>query len=119
MVCYYHPDRPAVGLCKYCQRSLCIDCTALVDDSLACKDRHERQVEGLNMMNERGILQARRIGSGYIRNAIFYFLVGILFTGFGLLQYRFLGMQAFLFIMIGIFLLYAATANFFESKKYK
>jgi hypothetical protein len=45
--------------------------------------------------------------------------VGILFAGFGLLQYRFLGLQAIFFMLIGIFLLYAAAANFIESKKYK
>jgi hypothetical protein len=119
MVCYYHPDKPAIGICKYCQRGLCIECTALVNDSLACKDHHEDQVRGLNLIAERGILQAKRIGPGYTRNAIFYFLVGALFAGFGLLQYRYLGLQAIFFFLIGLFLLYAAVANFVESRKYK
>jgi hypothetical protein len=118
MVCYYHPDKPAVGLCKYCQRGLCSDCAALVDDSLACKNRHETQVRALEQMTERNILQAQRIGSVYLRNAIFYGLVGVLFAGFGILQLRFLGFQAVFFLMIGIFLLYAAGANYFESRKY-
>jgi hypothetical protein len=119
MVCYYHTDRQAVGICKYCQRGLCIECAVVVDDVLACKNRHENQVEEMNIMTKRSILQARRVGSGYIRNTIFYFLVGILFSGFGLIQYRYLGLQAIFFILIGLFLLYAATANFIESKKYK
>ena len=119
MICYYHPDRSAVGICKYCQRGLCIDCTALVNDSLACKNRHEGHVSGLNLMAERGILQAKRIGPGYSRNAIFYFLVGVLFAGFGLFQYRYLGLQAIFFLLIGLFLLYAAVTNFVESRKYK
>jgi hypothetical protein len=42
-----------------------------------------------------------------------------LFAGFGLLQYRFLGLQAVFFILIGLFLLYVAVANLVESKKYK
>ncbi len=119
MVCYYHPDKPAVGICKHCQRGLCSDCAAIVDDSLACKDRHEEQVRGLILLAERGILQAKRVGSGYMRNAIFYFLVGVLFMGFGLLQYRFLGLQAVFFMLVGIFLVYAAAANYIESRKYK
>jgi hypothetical protein len=69
-------------------------------------------------MTERNILQAQRIGSVYLRNAIFYGLVGVLFAGFGILQLRFLGFQAVFFLMIGIFLLYAAGANYFESRKY-
>jgi len=119
LVCYYHPDRSAVGLCKHCQRGLCSDCAALVDDSLACKDRHEPQVHALEQMTARNILQAQRVGSSYLRNAIFYGLVGALFAGFGIMQLRFLGWQAVFFLMIGIFLLYAAGANYFESRKYK
>ena len=119
MICYYHPDHPAVGVCKHCGRSLCADCATLVDDTLACKDRHEQQVRGVNLVAERGILQAKRVGAGYVRNAIFYGLVGILFAGFGWMQYRFLGLQAIFFILIGAFLLYAAIANFMEGRKYR
>jgi len=90
-----------------------------VDDALACKNRHEGQVRGLEQMTARNILQAQRVGSSYLRNAIFYGLVGVLFSGFGIMQLRFLGLQAVFFLMIGIFLLYAAGANYFESRKYK
>jgi hypothetical protein len=119
MNCYYHPNQPAVGICKHCQRGLCTDCIAVVDDNLACKDRHEEQVRDVNKMLERNSLQAKRIGSNYRRNAVFYFLSGALFTGFGLYQYRFAGLQALFLIFIGLFLLYAAIANFLESRKYK
>ena len=118
MVCYYHPDKSAVGLCKHCQRGLCADCAALVDDSLACKNRHEGQVRALEQMTARNILQAQRVGSSYLRNAIFYGLVGVLFAGFGMLQLKWLGLQAVFFLMIGLFLFYAAGANYLESRKY-
>jgi len=118
MRCYNHPERQALGTCKYCHRGLCADCLTLVDDSLACKDRHEGQVSGLNLLEGRNLLQARRIGSNYRRNAVFYFLSGALFAGFGLYQYRFAGLQALFLIFIGLFLLYAAVANFLESRKY-
>ena len=91
MICYYHADKPAIGICKHCHRGICMDCAVLVDDALACKNRHEDRVGDINLMIDRGILQARRVGAGYSRNAIFYFLVGGLFGGFGILQYRFLG----------------------------
>lgn len=118
MNCYYHPDQSAVGICKHCQRGLCIACAADVEGSLACKSRHEKQVAGLNMLANRNLLQAKRVGSNYLRNAVFYFLSGALFAGFGLYQYRFAGLQALFLIFIGIFLLYAAVANFLESRKY-
>jgi len=116
--CFYHPDQPALGTCKHCHRGVCADCLAIVDDSLACKDRHEEQVAGLNLLAARNLLQANRIGTNYRRNAVFYFLSGALFAGFGLYQYRFAGLQALFLIFIGLFLLYAAVANFLESRKY-
>lgn len=119
MNCYYHPNQPAVGVCKHCQRGLCIACAMDVDGSLACKDRHEEQVRDLDSLTQRNLLQVKRIGSNYRRNAVFYFLSGFLFAGFGLYQYRFAGLQALFLIFIGLFLLYAATANFLESRKFK
>jgi sulfite exporter TauE/SafE len=116
--CFYHPNQPAVGLCKHCQRGLCNTCATDVEGSLACKDRHEEQVRALDTLTARSLLQAGRVGSVYRRNAIFYFLVGILFAGFGLTQIRWLGWQGIFLLAIGVFLLYAATANYLESKKY-
>ena len=60
MNCYYHPDRPAVGVCKHCQRGLCAEDAALVDDSLACKGRHENEVREMNQWMARNILQSKR-----------------------------------------------------------
>ena len=119
MNCFYHPDRPAIGLCKYCQRGLCADCAAIVDDVLACQHRHEDEVHKLEQLAARNLFQSKRVGSSYMRNAIFYGLVSVLFAGFGIIQYRFLGLQAAFFIMIGLFLLYAASANYFEGRKHK
>ncbi len=119
MNCYYHPEKPAIGLCKYCQRGLCTDCAAVIDDVIACKSRHEDEVHQLEQLAARHLFQSKRVGSAYTRNTIFYSLVGTLFTAFGLIQYRFLGLQAVFFILIGLFLLYAASANYFEGRKHK
>lgn len=68
---------------------------------------------------QRNILQSRRVRSDYLRNTIFYGVVGILFTGFGLSQLQWLGLQAIVYFVIGLALLWAAGANFLESRKYK
>ncbi|MGE5249307.1 MAG: hypothetical protein ACM3QS_03750 [Bacteroidota bacterium] len=119
MNCYYHQERTSVGLCKHCQRGLCEECAALVGDVLACRDRHEEQVRLQEDLTARSLLQSRRAASAYVRNAIFYGLVGVLFAAFGAVQLRFLGMQALFFILVGAFLLYASLANFLESRKVK
>ena len=119
MNCYYHPDQPAVGVCKHCQRGLCAEDAALVDDSLACKGRHENEVREMNQWMARNILQSKRIGSVYNRNAIFYSLVGAAFTGYGIYQVRWTGLQGLFLLIVGLFLLFAAGLNFFEGRKYK
>ena len=119
MNCYYHPKRTAVGICKYCQRGVCAEDAALVHDTIACKDRHEKEVWDLEKLVRRNILQSERISSVYSRSAIFYFLVGTLFAGFGVYQIRFTGLQGLFFLFIGLFLLYAALTNYMESKKFK
>jgi hypothetical protein len=119
LVCYYHPDRPAVGLCKHCLRGLCADCAAAVDGLLACKDKHEAQVHVLEEMTRQNILKSKRTRSDYLRNTIFYGIIGLLFTAFGLSQIRWLGLQAVVYSVIGLALLYAALANYLESRKYK
>lgn len=119
MNCFYHPDRPAVGLCKHCQRGVCADCAAVVDDVLACASRHEDEVRMSEQLAARNLFQSKRVSASYLRNAIFYGLVGVLFAGFGWMQYRFLGLQAVFFILIGLFLLYASIANYLEGRKHR
>jgi len=118
MNCFYHPERPAVGICKHCQRGLCTDCAALVDDTLACDNRHESQVHALNQMTERNVLAAARTGANYRRNAWFYVLTGLLFSGFGYYSVRWQGLQGYFLLAIGLFLLYAGIANYLESRKF-
>lgn len=73
----------------------------------------------MEALMQKNILQSRRIGSDYIRNTIFYGIVGILFTLFGVSQLRWLGLQAVIYLMIGLALLWAAMANYLEGRKYK
>ena len=118
MVCYYHLDRPAVGVCKHCQRGLCTNCAVLIEDVLACQGRHEQEVRDVEQLIARNIFQSKRVGSTYMRSAVFYGLVGGAFTAFGLYQYTYLGIQAIFFILLGFFLLYAAVANYLEVRRH-
>ena len=119
MNCYYHPEKIAVSLCKYCQRGLCSECAAPAGDSLACKGLHEEHVRAMEALMQKNILQSKRVGSDYLRNTIFYGVVGILFIAFGASQLKWLGLQAIVYVMIGLALLWAAVANYWESRKYK
>ena len=73
----------------------------------------------MEALMQKNILQSKRVGSDYLRNTIFYGVVGMLFTGFGLSQLNWLGLQAVIYLMIGLALLWAAGSNYMESRKYK
>lgn len=119
MRCFGHPERDSVGICKYCQRGLCTDCAALVQGVLACRDLHENHVADLTRMLATDIVQSGRVRSGYVRNAIFYGLVGLVFALLGANQIRFLGPQAVFFIIVGCLLLYVSAANLVEARRFR
>ncbi|HJQ13451.1 MAG TPA: hypothetical protein VJ830_01785 [Anaerolineales bacterium] len=80
---------------------------------------HEEQVRAIEALLQKNILQSKRVGSDYLRNTIFYGVVGLLFSAFGISQLQWLGLQAVVYLMIGIALLWASLANYLESRKYK
>jgi hypothetical protein len=96
-----------------------MDCAMQAGDSLACKNLHEEQVRAMEMLMQKNIVQSKRVGSDYLRNTIFYGVVGLLFSAFGFSQLKWLGLQAVVYSMIGLALLWAAVANYLESRKYK
>lgn len=73
----------------------------------------------METMMQKNILQSKRVGSDYLRNTIFYGVVGLLFSAFGISQLRWLGLQTVVYLMIGLALLWASLANYVESRKYK
>lgn len=73
----------------------------------------------MEILMQKNILQSKRVASDYMRNTIFYGVVGLLFAAFGVSQLKWLGLQALVYLMIGLALLWAALANYLESRKYK
>ena len=110
MNCFYHPDQPALGLCKSCGRGLCRSCTAEVPDGLACKNHCEDRVMLINRIidSNKQILTAANV---QIRSGtIFMIVLGILFCAFGFLPYFisgqkgpiFLGIMGLVFLITGL-----------------
>jgi hypothetical protein len=73
----------------------------------------------MEALMQRNLLQSKRVGSDYIRNTVFYGITGSLLAVFGVSQLRWLGWQALVYLIIGLALLWAAGANYLESRKYK
>jgi hypothetical protein len=53
MNCFNHRERPAIGLCKSCEKALCADCLTEVPHGLACKGSCEARVNLMNRIIDR------------------------------------------------------------------
>ena len=80
MNCFNHPDIPAVGICKYCQRGLCKDCAIDSGCGIACK-HHQENVRTLITIqaDSKEILQNIEM----LVREILWFFVGIFFILLG------------------------------------
>ena len=55
MKCFYHPSVDAVGSCKRCSRGLCSDCAAEREGGLACRGKHEADVDAVSSLVARSL----------------------------------------------------------------
>jgi hypothetical protein len=98
MNCFFHPDRPALGLCKSCGRGLCPDCLAEVPDGLACKNRCEERVLLLNRMIDSN-RQVLAVSNVHVRSGMVFTLAfGVLFCLFGFVPFFVYGQKGALFL---------------------
>jgi hypothetical protein len=80
MNCFYHPDTPALGICRWCQRGICTACIAEAGGGLACLNRHEPQVQRMGKMMRENTSALAIMGS-------FILLMGLVFSGASLMEY--------------------------------
>ncbi|HPS01080.1 MAG TPA: hypothetical protein PLA90_06010 [Candidatus Sumerlaeota bacterium] len=81
MNCYNHPDVAAIGICKHCNKGLCTDCASDLGHGLACRNKHEKEVEGIEViMNHAFHLKATQ--GKYL--SFFCVLFGLIFLLYGL-----------------------------------
>ena len=86
MRCFNHPEREAIGSCKACCKGLCSDCVADRGHGLACRGKHEEQVDSLNLMIARNALvQSTSRKAKYVAPAFTAFM-GAIFLSFGYLH---------------------------------
>ena len=110
MICYHHHDRPAVGICKSCNKGLCYECAVDIGHGLACKNSCENEVRALNDVLERSKTAYQKAGKAYKRTALISGLLGCAFLLWGILQVTLIhevGIAVFL-IPFGVILLFAS-----------
>lgn len=106
MKCFNHHELDAVGLCKHCQRALCEQCVTDLGHGLACKNRHEDDVEAINNLIENNKKTYEAQPKGSLIMPIFYVFMGLVFVYFAYKDGRGIGSMPFImgagFILFGI-----------------
>jgi hypothetical protein len=121
MNCYYHPNVQSVGICKNCQKGLCVECAVDVGNGLACKNQCETAVLEINDIFQRTRNQYYRLGSMYMRNiwAAAFLGVSLCFVGVLLMisnpRYW---LAALPLVVISLFGFASAINSYRESKKH-
>ena len=83
MHCFYHQSIPAIGICKHCGKGICNECTADLGHGLACKGKHEQEVEDVKAMISRAT-QVQSTNKTYkYMSPIFFLVIGSIFVGSG------------------------------------
>ena len=118
MKCYVHPQIEAVAVCKSCGRAVCHECVTEVGLSCACKGRCETDVSILNDLVVRGSSAYQKTSGVYTRSGVFILLLGLLFTGAGLLVFNSNDPNYFMLLMGPIFVVYGVV-QFFNAKRYR
>jgi hypothetical protein len=114
--CFYHHDVDAVAVCKSCSRGLCPACAADVGSGVACRDRCETEVRAINEVIARNKTAYQKTEDAYMRNALFYAVLGALCLTGGFANY--LG-YALVLVPAGLVFLLAAFLQYSTARKFR
>ena len=115
MKCFNHHETEAIGQCKHCYKGLCLECITDLGDGLACKEKHEQDVELLNSLienNKKAYSQTKK--SVFVSN-LYLFLMGVLLIVFGFEKSYLL---MYFGVLCVVYWLVLAVYNFFYLKMF-
>lgn len=101
MKCFEHHDADAIGICKCCGKGVCSSCVTDLGHGLACKNKHESDVENMRKITLRAstlqsVLPRQQRGAfffclliglalligGFFEGSVLISLLGGIFLGF-------------------------------------
>jgi len=103
--CFYHPQVPAVGICKYCQKGLCTECAVDLGHGITCK-HHKAEVNELYDIHFMNKQSARNMSRVYKQSAVAMSFMGIAGVVGGLI----IGRSGLVLVAIGIGCIFLAIA---------
>jgi hypothetical protein len=61
MKCFVHQSADAVGICRNCSRGVCAECAADRQSGIACKNRCEAAVDGMDALVRRNVAVGSKV----------------------------------------------------------
>lgn len=110
MKCFHH-NKEAIGICKHCQRALCSECCTDLGHGLACKDRHESEVETLNSLIQDTKKVYESQPKATLFAPVFYLFIGLVFVYFGYQE----GLDSLAFILGSGFVVFGIAIFIYDT----
>ncbi len=76
MNCFYHPQSVAVGICRNCQKGLCVECAVDLKNGLACKNKCEGEVTDVISMIQRNKKAYEYASESQLKFGFFWLIIG-------------------------------------------
>jgi hypothetical protein len=118
MKCFRHPGNEAVGICKYCGKGMCTECSRDTGVGVVCTPQCEEEVRALKAFMDGNKRVLQLTPQTHLRNSIFFALSGLAFIFFSTLHQE----DPFLFLLMvvsGVIMLVGAAFFFINSRKYR
>lgn len=88
MNCYTHQELPALGICKHCQKGICMECLHDTEDGIACKGKCSEEVIAINRVIEHNKTVIGQTRGNFTSAGILYSALGGVFLLGPLLYFR-------------------------------
>ncbi len=89
MNCFSHQNAPSIGICKACQKAVCVECVIDTGRGLACSAECDEEVKALNQIIDKS-KRIYSIGSSSKlppTGVLMFLFFGLIFTSVGIYQY--------------------------------
>ncbi|VAW74144.1 hypothetical protein MNBD_GAMMA12-1598 [hydrothermal vent metagenome] len=77
MKCFNHLTRDATGICKACGKGLCMECVSDLGYGIACKDKHEKEVNDLRELARHSVNAYKASPKSLLIIPLFFIIMGL------------------------------------------
>ena len=118
MKCFNHNDQESVGICKGCNKAVCVSCAIDTGRGLSCSEVCSKEIAEQNQIVDKS-KQIYGIGKNPTlmpTGLLLYFFFGFAFSGFGVYQSMRVGSSQWFLLVMGIGFLVIGTIGWYKNR---